>query len=94
MRGYDAFDKSNYGITIMHCACRYGKVEIVHHFVENYPLLLGLRDIVGNSPFRTAINTDSVEVLQYLVSRLCNVLLDKDNDGRSLLKELLTMSRT
>ena len=80
----DAIDTDSSGRTILHNACRGGKLTIVKHLVENYPALLRIRDIEGWTPLNLAGWSDSVELVDYLIIQQCNVF-DKDNCGRTIL---------
>ena len=83
-RGADVLDSDIDGRTILHHACSGGKLTIVKHLIENYPALLNKRDILGLTPVHEAGWSDSVELLDYLVSRYSNVF-DKDSDGKTIL---------
>ena len=83
-RGSDVYDKDNDGWTILHEACKEGKLELVQYLVENYPDMLTIRDKSGQSPFLVTGTSGSVELVEYLISRGLDVF-DNDNNGRTIL---------
>ena len=83
-RGCDVYDKDSSGRTVLHNACRKGKLELVQYLVDNYPNMLTIRDEEGQSPFLLTGVSGSVEVVKSLISRGCDVH-DKDNDGYTVL---------
>ena len=83
-RGCDVMDKDNDGWTVLHYACQEGEQELVQYLVENYPILLTMRDKEGQSPFLVVGISGSVELVEYLISKGCDVL-DNDNDGKTIL---------
>ena len=80
----DVLDKDSYGRTILHHACQEGKLTLVKHLVESYPALLAMRDKEGLTPLQHAGWSDSVNLVEYLISQQCDVL-DKDSYGRTIL---------
>ena len=80
----DALDKDSLGRTILHKACNGGNLILVKHLVENHPALLTMRDNKRLTPLHTAGWSDSVELVEYLISQQCDVL-DKDSCGRTIL---------
>ena len=72
------------GRTILHIACQAGKLPLVKHLAVNYPSLLGRRDYVGMTTLHNAALSDSVELVDYLISQQCNVF-DKCFSGKTVL---------
>ena len=77
-------DKSSNGWTVLHNACKKGKLELVQHLVENYPDMLTIRDKAGRSPYLIAGFSRSVELVKFLISKGCDVM-NKDSKGRTVL---------
>ena len=83
-RGCDAYDKDSSERTVLHLACLEGKTELVEYLVENYPDMLTLRDETGKSPFLYTGFFGSVELVEYLISKGCDVY-EKDNKEETVL---------
>ena len=83
-KGCNVTDKDNDGRTVLHKACKEGKLELAQYLVESYPDLLAIRDKEGRSPFLVAGFSGSVDLVKYLIINGCNVL-DKDCDGGTVL---------
>ena len=83
-RGCDVYDKNSDGRTVLHKACCEGKLELAQFLVDNYPDMLTIRDKTGQSPFLHTGFSGSVELMEYLISRGCDVY-DKDSSGRTVL---------
>ena len=83
-KGCDVMEKSSNGWTVLHNACKEGKLELVQHLVENYPDMLTIRDKAGKTPYLATGFSGSVELVKFLISRGCDVR-DKDSEGWTVL---------
>ena len=83
-KGCDVLDQDNYGWTVLHYACKKGKLGLVQYLVDEYPGVLRVRSKIGTSSFLLAAISGSLEMMKYLVSKQCNVL-DQDNEGLTAL---------
>ena len=75
---------SDLGYNILHYAAWHGQLDIIRYLTENYQSLLYVKDNIGRTPLIIAALSGSVECLEYLVSKGCNIF-DEDSDGRTIL---------
>ena len=79
----DIHDEDSNGCTILHNACKKGKLTLVKHLVEKYPSLLTMKDNQRVSPLHYAGLSGSVQLTEYLVACHCDVL-DTNNMGKTI----------
>ena len=72
-KGCDVYEKDNKEETVLHNACKKGKLVLVQYIVDNCPDMLSISNETGQSPFLQAGFCGSVELIKYLISRGCDV---------------------
>ena len=81
-KGCDVMDKSSNRWTVLHNACKKGKLKLVQYLSENHSEMLTVRNKAGQSPFLVSVYSGSVELIKFLISRGCDVM-DADSDGQT-----------
>ena len=69
------------GMAPIHMACRNGRLDSVQYIIEHSPSLLELPESIhGHTPFLISVMYNQLKVVQYLISKNCN-LFASDNKG-------------
>ncbi|XP_062578834.1 putative ankyrin repeat protein RF_0381 [Saccostrea cucullata] len=80
----DIYSVQKGGETILHQCCRFGKMEMCEHLVDNFPDLLAIRDTEGWTVLHSACCGGSVEIVSFLIEKGMDINI-LSNDGRSIL---------
>ena len=80
----DLLETDSCGRNILHSACQEGKVTLVKHLIKHYPVLLNMRDTDGMTALHRSGWSESIELIEYLITCHCDIL-DRDSDGGTIL---------
>ena len=81
---YTILNRTDKGDTILHFACKESNLTIIKHLSEKCPALLTAVDNKGRTPLHKACAYNSVQTVEYLLSRGAELSL-KDFRGRTVL---------
>ncbi|XP_019861751.1 PREDICTED: ankyrin-3-like [Amphimedon queenslandica] len=72
------------GMAPIHIVCSNGKLDSVQYIIEHSPSLLELPESVhGYTPFLISVSYDQLKVIQYLISKNCNLSTSSDAGFKS-----------
>ena len=72
------------GMAPIHIACSKGRLDFVQYIIEHSPSLLELPESrSGRTPFLISVIYNQLKVVQYLISKYCNLSASDDNGFKS-----------
>ena len=75
---------NDYGMAPIHIACSEGQLDSVQYIIEHSPSLLELPESVhGRTPFLISVIYNQLKVVQYLISKNCNLSASDDEGYKS-----------